>query len=208
MSNTNKGHSIAVKEEEDGKIYWRSHEVGEARDADSFRRHISALQIVMLSAQPRHSQLDGKQRQSFPPRLLTSCPFIGLNKTAIKSAVVNVECVCRCLSVFHGNMSSGEHHEQLTSIKKCAWPVFTPNLRGTNKAIRLGDETALAEKCRTWTEGKMQKATLHSMQGTAAPLGHSEHVLQPTAQMSGPEQGVTTSSTHPCLSTQLDWEAI
>lgn len=28
MSNTDKGHSIAVKEGEDGKIFWRSHERG------------------------------------------------------------------------------------------------------------------------------------------------------------------------------------
>ena len=33
-----------------------------------------------------------------------------------------------------------------------------------------------------------ERCTKPSMQGTAAPLGYSKHVLQPTAQISGPEQ--------------------
>lgn len=96
--------------------------MSEPRGAGSFRRDISALQIICHAVGSTSALAI---RWETKARLLTSRPSIGLNKTAIKSAVVNVECVYRWLSVFDGNMSAGEHLEQLTSIKKCAWPVFT-----------------------------------------------------------------------------------
>lgn len=80
--------------------------MSEARGAGSFRRDISALQII-CHAVGSTSALAIR----WEPSTFTSCPSIGLNKTAIKSAVVNVECVYSWLSVFDGNMSAGEYHE-------------------------------------------------------------------------------------------------